>query len=70
MADINDLIDYEDEDEFYSEDDFEFIISAEGDLKSVAIPPHLIDSPPETVKAILDFFGIEDLKEIAKIVLH
>ncbi len=59
-------------DEFENEtsDDFEFVISANGDLKSVVIPPEFIDSPPERVQIILEIFGIDNIKELVHRVLH
>lgn len=71
MSDLSEIPEYfDDDDDFYSEDDFEFIIDSEGELKSVAIPPHLIDCPPESVQVILELFGIDDIKELAQRVLH
>lgn len=70
MSELTDIPDFDEDDDFYSEDDFEFVISADGELKSVAIPPHLIESPPESVQVILELFGIDDIKELTHRVLH
>jgi hypothetical protein len=60
---------YDDNDE-YSADDFGFIIDAEGELKSVMIPEHLMEDPPEEVIMILKLFGIEDINMLESRTLH
>lgn len=61
--------DYDDNDE-YSADDFGFIIGPDGDLKSVMIPEHLMEDPPEEVTIILQLFGIEDINMLENKTLH
>lgn len=69
MTNISEIPDFYDEDPS-SEDDFEFVIGPDGELKSVVIPPHLLDNPPDSVQIILEMFGIEDIKELTHKVLH
>lgn len=53
-----------------SSEDFEFVISPDGDLKSVLIPHGLTDCLPESVQVILELFGIDDIKPMVQRVLH
>jgi hypothetical protein len=46
------------------------VITADGELKSVVIPPELIESPPESVQVILELFGIDNIKDLIQRVLH
>lgn len=57
----------EDED---TPDDFSFVLGPEGELKSFAIPEHMIDDLPESVEMILKLFGIDDLTDIENRTLH
>lgn len=57
------------EDEF-SADDFCFIIGPEGELKSMVIPEHLMEDPPEEVQVILRIFGIENINQLEDRILH
>lgn len=68
---ITDFIvdDLEVDDEFNA-DDFEFIIGPDGELKSMMIPEHLMDDPPEEVMLILKLFGIDDINTLDNRVLH
>lgn len=59
----------ETEDE-YSIDDFGFVIGPDGILKSMVIPEHLMDDPPEEVKMILEIFGIDDIHQLEGRTLH
>jgi hypothetical protein len=54
----------------FDRDDFGFIISADGELKSVMYPEHLMDDPPEEIKMILEIFGIDNFETIENRVLH
>lgn len=56
--------------EEYDERDFGFIISPEGDLKSIMFPENLMEDPPKEIKKILKIFGIKDLHDIAPKTLH
>lgn len=51
-------------------EDFEFVISPDGELKSIVFPPEYVDSPPECVQFILELFGIDDIKDLVTRVLH
>lgn len=64
---IIDEVESEDE---YSADDFGFIIGPDGELKSMMIPEHLMDDPPEEVRLILQLFGIDDIHEVGNRTLH
>ncbi len=57
------------EDEF-SADDFGFVIGFDGQLKSVIIPEHLMDDPPEEVQLILNMFGIDSIHQLDSRTLH
>ena len=63
------------EDEDFSEEelengDYEFIIRADGELKSILIPEDLMDDPPRSVKKILKIFGITDIHSLNNGTLH
>lgn len=53
-----------------SADDFGFIIGPDGELKSMMIPEHLMEDPPETVMLILKLFGIDDINSVGDRTLH
>lgn len=61
--------DFEDDDDF-NPNDFGFIISETGELKSVMYPENLMEEPPEEIKKILRIFGIDDITEIDHRTLH
>lgn len=54
----------------WSPDDFGFIIGPDGELKTLMIPEHLMDDPPEEVKIILELFGIDDIHDLENRKLH
>jgi hypothetical protein len=58
------------EDEDWSPDDFGFIIGPDGELKTLMIPEHLMDDPPEEVRIILELFGIDDIHDLENRKLH
>jgi hypothetical protein len=58
------------EEDEYSADDFGFIIGPDGELKSMMIPEHLMDDPPEEVQLILKLFGIENINQLESRTLH
>jgi hypothetical protein len=58
------------EDNDWSPDDFGFIIGPDGELKTLMIPEHLMDDPPEEVKIILELFGIDDIHDLENRKLH
>jgi hypothetical protein len=69
IGDVPQVEDVE-EDDAYAKDDFGFIIGADGDLKSIMYPEHLMGEPPEEIKMILEIFGIDDLDQVENRVLH
>jgi hypothetical protein len=62
-------VDEDDIDDF-ADDDFGFIISSTGELKSMMIPDLLMDDPPAEVKRILKIFGIKNIHTIDQRTLH
>lgn len=63
-------IDETNDDDEFTQDDFGFIIGPDGELKSVMYPEHLMEDPPEEVKMILQYFGIDDINTLENRVLH
>jgi len=59
-----------DEDNEMERDDFAFVIGPDGDLKSMIIPEHLMNDPPEEVKMILEMFGIDSIHDLNNKLLH
>lgn len=59
-----------DEDEDVDSDDYGFIISANGDLKSIMFPENLMEDPPQEIKRILKIFGIKDIHGLGNNTLH
>jgi hypothetical protein len=51
-------------------DDFTFVVGPSGDLKSMIIPQHIIDNPPEEIQLILELFGIDDITTLENRTLH
>jgi len=51
-------------------DDFTFVVGPDGDLKSMIIPQHIIDNPPEEIQLILELFGIDDITTLENRTLH
>jgi len=66
----NEVIIEELDEEEHSLDDFEFIIDSNGDLKSMVIPEHLMNDPPEEIQLIMRLYGIEDLNMLDNRTLH
>jgi len=64
---IVDEVEVEDE---FSADDFGFVIGPDGELKSIMIPEHLMDDPPEEVQLILKMFGIDSIQQLDGRTLH
>jgi hypothetical protein len=52
------------------DDDFGFIISSEGELKSMMIPEELMDDPPPEIEKILNIFGIKNIHILDGRTLH
>ena len=58
------------EDSDLGPDDFAFVVSGDGELKSFIIPEHLMDDPPEEITLILKLFGIDDINQLGDQTLH
>lgn len=69
MEVIIDALDDDEEDEF-EDGDYGFIISSDGELKSLMFPDDLMDDPPAQVRRILKIFGIKDIHNINSRTLH
>jgi hypothetical protein len=48
----------------WGDDDYAFIIGADGELKSVILPENAVFVPPKKVMKILKMFGINDIDDI------
>lgn len=57
----------QDHDDYYddeiSDEDYGFIFDADGNLKSVFLPDDVTELP-ETIQAILDIFGIDNIDQL------
>jgi len=49
------------EDDDFDPTDYGFIISADGELKSIMYPEDLLGDPPEEIQLILKLFGISGI---------
>ena len=58
------------EDDEYDPSDYGFIISADGELKSIMYPEDLMGEPPEEIKLIMKIFGIPDIETMENRTLH
>jgi hypothetical protein len=58
------------EDDEYDPSDYGFIISADGELKSIMYPEDLMGDPPEEIKLIMKIFGIPDIETMENRTLH
>jgi hypothetical protein len=56
--------------EDFDDGDYGFIISSNGELKSMMIPEDLIDEPPSKVRRILKMFGIKNIHQLEPRTLH
>jgi len=64
-------VDFEEiEDDEYDPSDYGFIISADGELKSLMYPEEMLGEPPEEIQLILKLFGIADIKELEHRTIH
>jgi len=52
------------------DDDFGFIISSDGELKSMMIPEELMADPPPEIEKILNIFGIKNIHILDGRTLH
>lgn len=48
----------------WGDDDYAFIIGADGELKSVILPENAVFAAPKKVQKILKMFGINDIDDI------
>jgi hypothetical protein len=58
------------EDDDFDPTDYGFIISADGELKSIMYPENLMGEPPEEIQLILKLFGISDIETAETRTLH
>jgi hypothetical protein len=58
------------EDDDFDPTDYGFIISADGELKSIMYPEDLMGEPPEEIKLIMQIFGIADIETLDNRTLH
>jgi hypothetical protein len=58
------------DDDDFDPSDFGFIISADGELKSMMYPDELLEDPPEEIQLILKLFGISDINELSNRTIH
>jgi len=58
------------EDDEHDPSDYGFIISADGELKSVMYPEDLMEEPPEEIQLILKLFGISSIDTTEGRTLH
>jgi hypothetical protein len=58
------------EDDEYDPSDYGFIISADGELKSIMYPEDLMGEPPEEIQLIMKLFGVGDLETSETRTLH
>ena len=65
---INEEEDFSDDD--FEEGDYGFIISPNGELKSMMFPEDLMEDPPKTIRKILKIFGITDINVVTEKTLH
>jgi len=63
---IDDSLDVEE----VSKNDFAFIIGPDGELKTLMIPETFDMIIPDEVKMILEFYGIDDIENLANRTLH
>jgi hypothetical protein len=65
---INEEEDFSDDE--FEEGDYGFIISPNGELKSMMFPEDLMEDPPKTIRKILKIFGITDINVVTEKTLH
>ena len=56
--------------EEFSEDDYGFVIGANGELKAVVFPDILMEDPPIEVRRILKILGIKNIHQMEPRTLH
>lgn len=61
---MSDNDEYDDADGDFSDEDYGFIISPTGELKTVMFPEDLMEEPPASIKKILKIFGIKDIHDL------
>lgn len=71
LKDQENIDDYDDDDyEDIDPTDFAFVISSDGELKSLMMPEDLMNEPPKEIVEILKIFGIKDIHLIEPKTLH
>lgn len=71
LKDQENIDEYSDDDyEDIDPTDFAFVVSSNGELKSLMIPEDLMDDPPEEIVKILEIFGIKDINIFEPKTLH
>ena len=60
----------EDDDDDFNDNDYGFIIDANGDLKTMMLPEDLMEDPLRSIKKILKIFGIKDIHQFEPRTLH
>lgn len=66
-----DLIDDDNEElDTFDDQDYGFIISSTGELKSIMFPEELWEEPPKEIKKILKIFGIKNIHDLEPKTLH
>lgn len=65
----NNQIEEIEEDE-WEEGDYGFVISSEGELKSIMFPEELMNDPPIEIKKILKIFGIKNIHQLDPTTIH
>lgn len=69
MSDKVNDVDDDVEDDDFEDGDFGFIISPNGELKTMMLP-ELMEDPPLEVRRILKIFGIKNIHQIEPRTLH
>ncbi len=68
--DKNEQDDFEDLDDDIEESDYVFVLSSEGELKTLIFPEDLMEDPPREVQKILRLLGVKNLHLMEPRTLH
>ena len=52
------------------DDDYVFVMSATGELKTIIFPEDLMEDPPESVQKILTLLGVRNIHLLEPRILH
>jgi hypothetical protein len=69
LNNLEDNDDYE-EDGDIDEDDYVFVLSPEGELKSLMFPEYFMEDPPKEVQKILKILGIKNIHLMEPRTIH